>query len=340
MIIALRLALRDFAHDLRVNLSLSLAVAAIIAPLLILFSLKFGIVAAMERDLLGNPGSRELVLGANYRLSEDFFAMLRGDPRVAFVVPKTRSLSTTATMRHGGALREGVEMVPTDPGDPLLLAFGAPVPRDSLEVVLSASLGARLGARPGERAQLVVTRTKEGRRQAATLELLVVGTLPPVAVGRDQAFVPLPTLLAIEDYKDGFEPQLLSDGSRPNTARDHFAKARIYARGLDDVAPLAQLLEGRGMVVHDERQRIGEMKAIATVLSRVFWVIAAVVALGGIMALGGLLLRTLEARMRSFMALGIMGITTMGMQAMVALEALALALLSYLMALLLTLLAM
>ena len=57
----LRLAYRDFAHERRISLCFVLALMAVLAPLLILFGLKFGLVDTLAQRLVESPANREVL---------------------------------------------------------------------------------------------------------------------------------------------------------------------------------------------------------------------------------------------------------------------------------------
>ncbi|HIU18167.1 MAG TPA: ABC transporter permease [Candidatus Avidesulfovibrio excrementigallinarum] len=199
--VVMRLALADIRHEWRMSLCLVLAVAAIAAPLLLFFGLKYGTLETLRSRLLDNPSTLELTPVTERLLDEAWFARWRADPRVAFVVPHTRRLSAQADVRAkdgGAALR--LDLRPTLPGDVLLTRYGiGDVPRDGC--VLSSAAAERLKAQPGSR--LVFTVTREQGRASASLELTVTGVLPVQAGVLACAYIPLDRLEAVEDYKDG-----------------------------------------------------------------------------------------------------------------------------------------
>ena len=199
--VVVRLALADIRHEWRMSLCLVLAVAAIAAPLLLFFGLKYGTLETLRSRLLDNPATLELVPVTERLLDEAWFARWRADPRVAFVVPHTRKLSAQADVRRvdGGAeLR--LDLRPTLPGDVLLARYGlSDTPADGC--VLSSAAAARLKAEPGHK--LMFTVTREQGRASARLTLTVAGVLPVQAGTLACAYIPLDRLEAVEDYKDG-----------------------------------------------------------------------------------------------------------------------------------------
>ena len=56
----LRLSFRDYIHEWRMSGCFVFALAAVLAPMMILFGLKFGIVSSMIYELVENPVNREI----------------------------------------------------------------------------------------------------------------------------------------------------------------------------------------------------------------------------------------------------------------------------------------
>ena len=67
------LAFRDYIHEWRMSSCFILALASVLAPMLLLFGLKFGIVTGMMDRLVEDPRNREIrPVGAN-RFDYDWF---------------------------------------------------------------------------------------------------------------------------------------------------------------------------------------------------------------------------------------------------------------------------
>ncbi|MEI8400858.1 MAG: ABC transporter permease, partial [Alcaligenaceae bacterium] len=68
--VLLGLALRDLVHDRKVSACMVASVVAVVAPLLLLFGLKFGIVSQMRHDLLSDPRNKEVKMIASDNLDQ------------------------------------------------------------------------------------------------------------------------------------------------------------------------------------------------------------------------------------------------------------------------------
>ena len=109
------------------------------------------------------------------------------------------------------------------------------------------------------------------------LTLKVIGVLPLAAQQKNVAYVPLPFLEAAEDFRDGravplFGPEHAADGDQPPAER-LYAGFRMYARSLDDVAPLRDLFRQQGITVHTEAEAIDQVRRLSTSLDIIFLLI-------------------------------------------------------------------
>ena len=144
------LAWQDFAFEWRVSICLVFALAAVLAPLLVLFGLKSGIITTMTERLRADPRNLEITLRGHQRLDTAWFAAVRARPDAGFVLPRTRLLAATISLESaGGATLSDIDMLPTAAGDPLLPAGTASA--EGLRVILlTATAADRLKVHPGD----------------------------------------------------------------------------------------------------------------------------------------------------------------------------------------------
>ena len=309
----LRLAYRDFAHERRISLCYVLALMAVLAPILVLFGLKFGLVDTLARRLVESPANREVVAVGSRRYDDAWFAAMAARPDVAFVVPNTRriaaSLSRLQSPETGGDLR-ALQMIPTAPGDPLL-GPGAAAPKGLAELVLSAGAASKLGVAAGGRLLARIDRSRAGRDEGVVWELKVAAVLAPEVLPEDAALVPLALLIATEDYRDGVQvPALGWEGSAPPPGARTFARFRLYASSIYDVARLESDLGAQGIEVRSQLAQIASMQALDRNLSRVFWLIAGIGTLGFLASLAANLLANVERKRRELSIVRLIGFTT------------------------------
>ena len=104
----LRLAFKDIRHDWLLSVCLVLAIASIIAPLLILFGIKFGTIQTMRGRLIEDPKNREIRPLMTKSFEREWFDSLKSTvPGISFVVPMTRQISTSISANSAVARKTG-----------------------------------------------------------------------------------------------------------------------------------------------------------------------------------------------------------------------------------------
>ncbi|MBN6067069.1 ABC transporter permease [Aggregatibacter actinomycetemcomitans] len=307
-----KLALRDLYYDRKVSFCIIASLIAVIAPLLLLFSLKFGVVSQLRHQLINDPRNLEIKIIGNLNLDKNWFDWLQQQPETRFVVPLTRSLNTIADLsaNQNGAKTfvQDVEVIPTAPNDPLT---ETPLAQPK-GVLLSALTAEKLKVNKGDKIHLVVTRSQHNQVEKAIAELVVEGIVAETRFPRAGAFVQLDTLLAMEDFRDGYQTAVFANQADPprEQPREHFARARIYANGLDDVAPLALKLRQKHIETTTEANAIENVKAIDGVLNVIFMVIAATAVLGCVLSLIGAFLANIDRKRKEIALLRLFGFQT------------------------------
>jgi putative ABC transport system permease protein len=306
------LALRDYGHEWVMSGCFVLALAAVLAPMMVLFGLKFGIVGSMVERLVGDPRNRELQAVGSGRYGPEWLQDMRARPDVAFVVPRTRSIAATMEMQaeKGGRILP-VELIPTGPGEPLLGA-ATPIPTGLGEMVLSEAAARKLGVEPGERVDGSLARTFHGRTERVHVPLAVTAVARSAAFPRDGAFVPLELMVAIEEFRDGRAvPALGWEGDQPDEGPRSFPGFRLYARTIYDVAGLRDALSAQGIEVRTRAEDIELVQSMDRNLTAVFWLIAAVGLVGFSLSLGASLWANVERKRRELSVLRLVGFRTL-----------------------------
>lgn len=327
--VLLGLALRDLAHDRKVSICMMASVVAVVAPLLLLFGLKFGIVSQMRHELLSDPRNKEVKMIASDNLDQAWFERLRALPSVGFVMPLTRALNTVADLYVDSTrFVENVELIPTATGDPLL---GDVLPPASAnQVILTAMAAQRLGVKPGDTVRLNVSRQLNKVNERAQMQVQVQAILPGAAFGRAAAFVTLPLLVSLEDFRDGFQAPLLNvvKGASLRT-RQHFARARIYASDIEQVESLAAFLTQQRIETSSRLAEIKSVQQIDRVLSIVFNVIAWAAVLGCAASMVGGLMANIDRKRKDLALLRLFGYGREAMLGYVVMQAMTLTALGF-----------
>ena len=308
-----RLALADLLHDRLVSFCQVALLVALFSPLLLLFSLKYGIVTTLLDELSGNPATLQVKPIGAYHFGPDFFAALRARPDVRFVIPETRPIATQIYLsREPGAEAvppsADVQMIATGPGDPL--GEGHALADAEGGISLSAAAARKLGVGLGAKLLGRVERTRAGQTEVASIALHVISVLPERLHPLISAFVDLSLLVASERYRDDFAvPLFRTEGDRPWQEMTEFASFRLYATKLQDVSPLAAYLRGRDVEVTTAADQIEGVLALDRNLTILFSAVTAFAGLGFIGAIAASMVSSVERKRRSMAVLSLIGLS-------------------------------
>lgn len=321
-VLVMSLAWQDYRADARMSVCTMLALVAVIAPLLVLFGLKFGLVGSLIERLERAPAVRELIPLGGGRFNAAFIHSLSERPDVAFAVPRTRQIAATVDLSIPA--RNAVvntEMIPTAIGDPLLSGLPAPVGLDS--VLLSHTAAEKIGAERDDWLDAAFTRQVAGQSQVQRTRLKVVAILPLAVFARDAIFAPLALLEAAEDYRDGRAvPALGWAGDMASSEARVFPAFRLYARHLSDVESLRRYFVERNLLVSTQAATIAQVLSLSRNLSVVFWIIAALAGIGACAAIFAGALSAVERKRRELSVLRLLGFSTSSLLLFVVLQAL------------------
>ena len=303
-----RLSFRDYSHEWRMSGCFILALASVLAPMLILFGLKFGIVTTMIVELVENPSNREIKPIGSGRYDDAWIDKLRNRDDVTFIIPRTRALAATIQLKSKSAKRIlSTELLATAPGDPLLGGFDR-LPTNNFEVILSYSAASKLKVKPGDEIDASLARQFQGKRERVHLPLEVIGVTGPGVISRSVAFVELELLLASEQFKDGRAVESLGwQGNVGNPGDRVYPSFRLYARSIYDVAGLVTVLEQDGNRVKANVAEISTVQSIDENLSVIYWIIAFVGAIGFAFSLGASLLANVDRKRKDLSVLRLVG---------------------------------
>jgi putative ABC transport system permease protein len=155
----------------------------------------------------------------------------------------------------------------------------------------------------------MILRRLDGVSERGIHEVEVIGILDESALTRPAVLVDLEVLIAMEDFRDGFKvPEFgLNSGKERPSSRSRFARARIYAKSLDDVAKIAAWLDEKEIESKTRIQEIESVKAISRVLGLIFSVIAWTAVVGCIASLIGAFLANIERKRKDLAVLRLLG---------------------------------
>jgi len=285
------MAFADFRFEKRIFFYNVVSIAVIVAPILVLFGLKFGIVSALTDRLKSDPQILALHPMGQGRYADHWLEGLRNRTEVGFVVPNTRYLSNEVYLENSDADTIRVELIPTGEGDPvtsvdapMMQLFGAM----SDGVILSKRAAEQLKVvSVGSKLSLSVTRRAHGKRELVELPVHVLSILPLSSFGRSAAFVTPDLLLAVEDYRSLIPVKKYGwGGSRSRTNKRQYASFRLYAKDLESIRPLRDWLIKEGIEVHTRLAQVEAVQAIDRNLSTLFIIIASLSMCGMLLAVG------------------------------------------------------
>ncbi|WP_323012210.1 ABC transporter permease [Castellaniella sp.] len=303
-----KLAWHDLRHDYKLSLYLIASLVAVIAPLLLLFGLKHGVVSQMQSALLRDPINLEIRMLGNGSLSSDWLATLAQRADVGFIVGQTRSLSAVADiLKDRTHFASNIEILPSAAGDPLLpqLAQGL-IDND---IALSEKLATQLQVQPGDMVRLKVQRKRQGTREHGNMAVRVAAILDPSFSRRPLVLVPMSLQIALERFFDGYQAPLLGilTGEPSPTQEIQFARARVYAYDLDKVAPLEAWLNTQRIETTSRLHEINNIKAINQVLGLIFSVIALTAVAGCLASLTGAFIANIDRKRKELAVLRLLG---------------------------------
>lgn len=219
------LAAHSLWHEWILTLCLVIALAAVIAPLLVLLGLKHGTIETLRDRLVEDPVFREIRPAQTREYPPEWFEAWRTRGEIAFLTPTVLPLSSVLGVEPAtGGRPELLDLVPTAPGDPLLLENGGVIPGAD-ELVLSAEAARRVGVKAGDVVQARVSRSRAGHNELAQAALRVAAVLDARAGSLARVYAPLAFVLDVEAYKEGYgapargwagdtpEPYLSFDGA-------------------------------------------------------------------------------------------------------------------------------
>ena len=303
-----RLSFRDYIHEWRMSSCFVFSLASVLAPMMILFGLKFGIVSSMVYELVENPVNREIRPIGSGRYDQQWIEKYRNRGEVEFIIPKTRALAASIQLKSETAkIILSTELMATAEQDPLLANLSK-TPENIYQIVLSQSAAKKLNISRGDQIDASLARQFKGKRERVHLKLEVIDIADASVANRSVAFVHLDLLIATEHFKDGRSvPELGWGGDAVDDESRSYPSFRMYARSIYDVKNLVKELENQGVRVKTNAVEIATVQSIDRNLSIIFWIIACVGAVGFAFSLGASLWANVDRKKKDLSILRLVG---------------------------------
>lgn len=231
------LAVSNLVHEWILSLCLVIAVAAVVAPLVVLLGLKYGTIETLRDRLVKDPVYREVRPAQIHDFEAKWLEEVGSWPEVQFLVPSVLPLSSIVHAKRPGTNRlEMLDLFSTAAGDPLLLENGV-IPPQPGECVLTAEAARILALQAGDFLQAKVTRNRAGQRETAGSRLLISGVLPLRAGALPRIYCRLDFVLDVEAYKQGYAvPKRGWAGDRPEPFLSFDGAVLFISQELDPIA--------------------------------------------------------------------------------------------------------
>lgn len=331
----LRLAAFDLRHERWMAFCAACVLAATLAPLWTLWGLERGVVGTLVDRQNQDPVMRQVLpeSSGGQRFDEAWFQRVRGWPDVAFVMPNTRAIANQVSLFSDAADRpQLVDFLPTAAGDPFLSAL---TPPSGARILLSASAARRLSVEANGRVRVALERQRDGVTERAAVDLEVAAVVPAAQLDALAALAPLPLLEAVQAWRDGYTIAAFSpEGNGPAPVLEVYPLFRLYATSIHSVAPLVARLEAEGISTHTRAREIEATLGLQRNLRSVLALVGIITAAGAVIALAALQISTVRRKRREYALFKLTGHGRAWLMAMPCLNAVAVALLGGLLALL------
>lgn len=197
------LAVADLKHEWILSLCLVIAIAAVIAPLLLMMGLKYGTIQTLRERLVEDPAYREIRPLQTQEYTQSWFQKLKSDAAVGFLLPTILPASSIIqVLRPADSKRLLLDLIPTAAEDPLLIMNKIPIPADN-EAVLTLAAAEQLGIQLGDNLNVRATRSRKGKAEYGEMTLRIVGILPAAASVLPRIYTALNLVMDVERFKEG-----------------------------------------------------------------------------------------------------------------------------------------
>jgi putative ABC transport system permease protein len=280
------IAVKSVRHSWFSNGFSAIALAAVLAPLLILYGLKLGIVTGMLEQLRSDPNIMRIGINGYKPLTDDDIAAIGALPQTGFVVGAPRSIAARVEMRSKPESRKifTADWLPSGEGDPLLLKNKS-APVDKKSVILSEPLAEKLQAKKGDTVTAAVYRNNQS--EVYELNVRVGDILPRHLVAGDRAFATVDLLNSLAAFSDGYAvPEAGIEGLDISTREERYDSVRLYARTIDDVVSLEREVSAMyGFRTSSEASSIQWVRDLERIMGGLFFIIAAAGGIGYVISL-------------------------------------------------------
>jgi putative ABC transport system permease protein len=285
----------------------SVSLAAVLGPLLVLWGLKNGVVGALLGALSSDPATLEVQFRGHVTLRNQELQRISSLPGIGFVLPDISSIAADVAFESiGSAGLVRAEAWPTADRDPTLPQHMA-APRMG-ETILTTALAEQLKVKPGDAVTLLRHRGEEGRPVLLRLMLRVSGVLPPASMPGNRAFLPYEQIERLQAFVDGYAlPEAGGVGRSLSERPQVYERIRLYAAGLEQVAPLVSAMESLGYAVTSRAADVEGVLQLERNLVSLFTLVAGIGSVGYLVSLWASLAASLARKRRDLSLFRLVG---------------------------------
>lgn len=329
--LVIKLALKDLLFEKYISLCTIISLCAIICPLLILYSLRFGVISTLQNNLITNPQTTriEFQLGPELKLS--FLNELQARQDVVAVIPQMRNIANHLQIliqKNGKRQILEADAIATSTGDPIVTKSGLDSNLQNTEVFISSTVANQGNLTTGDSITLLVDRRFNGQYERHTQKFTVKGVINSNFEKRNAVLVTLPVNEAITDLRDGFDPIFFSDGSNLSPKRESYRAATIYVKDLYALEPMVNYLNSQGYKVTSNLYEVQSLTKIKETLDFIFIVIALSSLLCAVLVLVGFITSSIKRKLKTFALMRLIGFSNGQLKLMVVIEQLVIAILA------------
>lgn len=323
------LALRAVIHARGRILVAALSLAAVLAPLLLMYGIKTGVVEGLIGRLRTDPKVLEVRLLGHAPLAEQDIEVLRAIPEVGFVIGTIRSISSRIEFARADAPRNLVkaDLAPTGINDPLtdglVLASGS-------GVFLSETLAAALNVHIGD---AVAGSALRAGVEEIEFRFTVEGILPATLLNGNKALAHPGVLSELETFLDGYAiPARGIGGKDPRERNASFASLRLYARAIEDIEAVDAIVRAKGFRAESNAANIRWIRNLDNAMATVFAIISVSALIGFLIGLSASLTGLFEQMRPHLSLLRLLGASRNALLVFPLMDALAIAILGLVLA--------
>ncbi len=305
--LAARFAAADLHHDLRLTLLGIVLLAALLAPPVVLHTLRVGLVETWAEDLARDLRNREVVIIGENTLSPEDIALIAGWQETGFVIPEPSFFVSSQSVRRAGGtgLALDLNLRTTDAGDPVMQGV-LTEPMGASEIVLSARAAHRLDIVVGAELVVLLARTPSGSStERFAVPLVVRAILPSDRWAGTAGFLSAPTLLGFREWLTfrSDDPRLV-----PPIETATWQSLRIYAPRVAQATALRDRLDEFGLETRLMTDQVSRILKLENGLRSLFTIVLVLSATAFVITSFLLQWLSVIRKKRDFALMGVLGL--------------------------------